>query len=255
MLAISISRAASSSAGAGFLPPIHVVRSCGEGCACGVRVSSALVVRLFYLVRLTSLAFRRGFSPVTVGPSWTPVWRYRPAWPSTVTAVLRSPARWMAGGEHGGEALAGGGRRGGPRSAERGTSATPAVAAPGRGLARQLDVSSPPAWPPGIGLVPSGLWNGPARGARPSRHTPASSTRWTARFCSSKPPAVESPGVRPTGAAAMTSYSEFAEPRAGGRRPAGATDAVAYPAGDVELAGCVPLDRGPTPTSATCSPS
>ena len=75
-----------------------------------------------------------------------------------------------------------------PGSAERGTSATPAVAAPGRGLAHQLDVSSPPAWLPGIGLVPSGLWNGPARGARPSRHTPASSTRWTARFCSSRPP-------------------------------------------------------------------
>ena len=29
--------------------------------------------------------------------------------------------------------------------------------------------------------------------------TPASSTRWTARFCSSKPPAVETPGVRPNG--------------------------------------------------------
>ena len=63
-------------------------------------------------------------------------------------------------------------RRGGPRSSERGTSAPPAVAAPGRGLARQLDVSSPPAWPPGSCLVPSGLWNGPARGALPSRHTP-----------------------------------------------------------------------------------
>ena len=72
-------------------------------------------------------------------------------------------------------------------------------------------------------------------------------------FCSSKPPAVESPGVRPTGEAAMTSYSEFAEPRAGGRRPAGATDAVAYPAGDVELARCGPLDPGATPMSATCS--
>ena len=127
----------------------------------------------------------------------------------------------------------GGGRRGGPRSAERGGQGLAVRGRPG-GLARSVHVSSPPAWSPGIGLVPSGLSNGPAPGVRPSRR----------------------PSVRPTGAAVMTSYTEVRGAARGAvDDPAGATDAVAYPAGDVELAGCGPLDRGPTPTSATCSPS
>ena len=83
---------------------------------------------------------------------------------------------------------------------------------------------------PGSAWFPRDLWNGPARGALPSRHTPArrGGRRGSARR-SRRP--VESPGVRPTGAAAMTSYSEFAEPRAGGRRPAGATDACGISGG------------------------